>query len=325
MSVQPQNWLITGGAGYIGSHIADEMLENGSNVIIYDSLRDGLESRIDYLRDKHAREVPLIIADIKDKEKFEKILKKFHVSGIVHAAALKSVDESNIKPDEYMDVNYHATVSILEIAKRNQIGSFIFCSSAAVYGNPNTAGLIRESDSTDPRSPYGETKLLAEKAVESFLNESNVNGSSIRFFNVIGTASPELVDNSKANLVPIVIDKLRNQEQPIIYGRDYPTLDGTCVRDYIDVRDIASAIFSATQYGKKLPQALNIGAGREVSVLEVVSTAIKIQKVNTNPLFTERRLGDPARLCADISLARELLKFEPKYSLFQSITSQMRQ
>ena len=319
----PQNWLITGGAGYIGSHIADELIQNGFNVVIYDSLHGGLESRIDYLRAKHALEIPLVVADIRDKGKFEEILKRYGVSGIIHAAALKSVDESIKKPNEYMEVNYYATLSILEIAKRMRVKSFIFCSSAAVYGNPEIAGLIKETNKTNPISPYGETKLLAEQALETFFDKSTINGTSIRFFNVIGTSSPELIDNSKANLVPIVIDKLRNKQQPIIYGRDYPTIDGTCVRDYVDVRDIASAIFKATQYRKKLPRVINIGAGREVSVLEVVSTAIEIQNSATSPIFSERRPGDPANLCADISLSREILNFAPKYSLFQSITSQM--
>ncbi len=325
MKTPPQNWLITGGAGYIGSHIADELIQNGFNVVIYDSLQGGLESRIDYLRAKHSVEIPLVIADIRDKGKFEEILKRYEVSGIVHAAALKSVDESIKKPNEYMEVNYYATTSILEITKRMQIESFIFCSSAAVYGNPGIAGLIKEKNETNPISPYGETKLLAEQAVKTFFDESNISGTSIRFFNVIGTSSPELVDNSKANLVPIVIDKLRNKQQPIIYGRDYPTIDGTCVRDYVDVRDIASAIFQATQCRKKLPRVLNIGAGREVSVLEVISTAIEIQNSASSPIFHERRPGDPANLCADISLARDVLDFEPKFSLFQSITSQMQQ
>jgi UDP-glucose 4-epimerase len=319
-----KTWLITGGAGYIGSHIVDELLQNGSNVVIYDSLQAGLELRVDYLRAKHACEVPLIVADIRDKEKFEEILKKYGVSGIIHCAALKSVDESIEKRNEYMEVNYHATVSILEIAKKANVKSFIFCSSAAVYGSPNTKELIKESDPTNPMSPYGETKLLAENSVESYLSETGANGSSFRFFNVIGSTSFELADNSKGNLVPIVINKLKNGERPIIYGNDYPTADGTCVRDYVDVRDLAGAIVCATKYVGKLPPAINIGAGREVSVFEVISTVIRIQKVNVIPIFGERRGGDPARLCADISLARKLLDFVPKYSLVESISSQKR-
>jgi len=324
MDQHPQTWLITGGAGYIGSHIADELLQNGSNVVIYDSLQAGLELRIDYLRAKHATEIPLIVADIRDEEKFEEILKKYDVSGIIHTAALKSVDESIQKRNEYMEVNYHATVSILEIAKQANVKSFLFCSSAAVYGSPNTEGLIKESDPTNPMSPYGETKLLAENAVESFLSDTGVSGSSFRFFNVIGSASSELADNSKGNLVPIVMNKLKNGGKPIIFGNDYPTSDGTCVRDYVDVRDLASAIVCATKYVGKLPLALNIGAGREVSVLEIISTVISIQKVDVIPILGERRLGDPPRLCADISLAKKILNFEPKYSLVDSISSQVK-
>jgi UDP-glucose 4-epimerase len=165
---------------------------------------------------------------------------------------------------------------------------------------------------------------LAENAVESFLRETGISGSSFRFFNVIGSASFELADNSKGNLVPIVLNKLKIGESPIIYGNDYPTRDGTCVRDYVDVRDLAGAIVRATKYVGKLPPAINIGAGREVSVFEVISTVIRIQKVNVIPIFGERRGGDPVRLCADISLARKLLDFVPKYSLVESISSQKR-
>jgi UDP-glucose 4-epimerase len=324
MVQHPQTWLITGGAGYIGSHIADELLQNGSRIVIYDSLQAGLELRVGYLRAKYETEIPLIVADIRDKEKFEEVLKKYDVTGIIHSAALKSVDESIEKPNEYMEVNYHATVSILEIAKQANVKSFIFCSSAAVYGSPNTEELIQESAPTNPMSPYGETKLLSENAVESFLSETGASGSSFRFFNVIGSTSSELADNSKGNLVPIVINKLKNGERPIIYGNDYPTADGTCIRDYVDVRDLASAIVRAAKYVGKLPSALNIGAGREVSVFEVISTVIAIQKVDVIPVLGERRLGDPSRLCADISLAKKVLNFEPKYSLFESISSQLK-
>jgi len=324
MDQHPQTWLLTGGAGYIGSHIADELLRTGFRVVIYDSLHSGLESRVDYLRAKYATEIPLIVADIRNKEKLKEVLKEHGISGIIHAAALKSVDESILKRNEYMEVNYDATVSILEICRRYQIKSFIFCSSAAVYGNPITEGLIKETDPTNPMSPYGETKLLAENAVESFLRETDASGSSFRFFNVIGSVSPELADNSKGNLVPIVINKLKIEESPTIYGRDYPTVDGTCVRDYIDVRDLARAIGSATLYVGKLPATLNIGAGREVSVLEVVSTIIAIQKVSVIPIYSERRSGDPAQLCADISLAKKILNFKPYYSLVESISSQIK-
>ena len=139
MVQHPQTWLIRGGAGYIGSRIADELLQNGSNVVIYDSLQGGLELRVDYLRAKHPCEVPLIVADIRDNEKFEEILKKYGVSGIIHCAALKSVDESIEKRNEYMEVNYHATVSILETAKQVNVKFFIFCSSALLFQQLNNS------------------------------------------------------------------------------------------------------------------------------------------------------------------------------------------
>jgi UDP-glucose 4-epimerase len=144
------------------------------------------------------------------------------------------------EPDLYMEVNYEATKSLLNIARSHGIKQFIFSSSAAVYASPET-GIIKESDETNPISPYGESKLLAEKALNDFLDTSGNKGTSLRFFNVVGTAYRELIDNSRENLVPIVINALQQNQAPVIFGFDYPTPDDTCIRDYVDVRDIARA------------------------------------------------------------------------------------
>ena len=250
-------WLLTGGAGYIGAHIADEFIRAGKTVVIYDSLYQGLEHRIQYLRTKHNIDIPLIKADIRDYNELEGVIRTYKIDGIVHTAALKAVGESMEKPDEYFEVNLHATTKMLELVSRHNIKNFIFSSTAAVYGAPDHSNPIKEDDPKNPISPYGASKLAAEGEVNKFLAIPGNHGTSLRFFNVVGTAAPELMDNSVENLVPIVINKLKAGQPPVIYGTDYPTLDGTCVRDYVDVRDIARAHLAAADAQGKIPTVMN--------------------------------------------------------------------
>lgn len=319
---QTQTWLLTGGAGYIGSHVADEFLASGKDVVIYDSLYQGLESRIEYLRKKYNKEIPLIVADIRDTDTFVKTLEQYKPYGIVHTAALKAVGESMEKPDEYFEVNFHATTKMLELVAAHNIHHFIFSSTAAVYGAPDHSNPIKEDDEKSPISPYGASKLAAEGEVNKFLALPGNHGTSLRFFNVVGTAAPELLDNSVENLVPIVINKLKAGQPPVIYGTDYPTPDGTCIRDYVDVRDIARAHLAAADSTATLPLAMNVGTGRGGSVREViklVSTGAGKSDVVVDE--KERRAGDPASLCADVSLLRKALEFNAKYLLKESTLS----
>ena len=314
-----QTWLLVGGAGYIGSHVADEFLASGKDVVIYDSLYQGLESRIEYLRKKYNKEIPLIVADIRDTAKFEEVLTTYKPYGIVHTAALKAVGESMEKPDEYFEVNFHATTKMLELISQHGIKNFIFSSTAAVYGAPDHSNPIKEGDEKNPISPYGASKLAAEGEVNKFLAIPGNHGTSLRFFNVVGTAAPELLDNSVENLVPIVINKLKAGEPPVIYGSDYPTPDGTCVRDYVDVRDIAGAHLAAADSPAQLPLAMNVGTGRGGSVREVIKLVCEAAgKSDVVVEERERRAGDPASLCADVNLIRDAIGFSSKYSLEES-------
>ena len=317
-----QTWLLTGGAGYIGSHVADEFLASGKDVVIYDSLYQGLESRIEYLRKKYNKEIPLIVADIRDTDTFVKTLEQYQPYGIVHTAALKAVGESMEKPDEYFEVNFHATTKMLELVAAHNIHHFIFSSTAAVYGAPDHSNPIKEDDEKNPISPYGASKLAAETEVNKFLALPGNHGTSLRFFNVVGTAAPELLDNSVENLVPIVINKLKAGQPPVIYGTDYPTPDGTCIRDYVDVRDIARAHLAAADSTESLPLAMNVGTGRGGSVREVIKL---VCAASGNPEVVaeerDRRAGDPAFLCADVSLIKNAIGFSAKYSLEASTGS----
>ena len=317
-----ETWLLTGGAGYIGSHIADEFIRAGKSIVIYDSLYQGLESRIQYLRTMHNTDIPLIKADIRDYNEIEGVIRKYDINGIVHTAALKAVGESMEKPDEYFEVNLTATNELIDIARRNNVKKFIFSSTAAVYGSPDSMEPCLEDGPKAPISPYGESKYQAETKVTAFINTPGNHGTSLRFFNVVGTAAPELIDNSVENLVPIVLGKLNKNQSPEIFGTDYPTPDGTCIRDYVDVRDIARAHLAAADATKQLPPALNIGTGRGASVREVIDLVLKaINKTDTQVIESPRRAGDPAFLCADINLAKSSMGFTSKYSLEESVKS----
>ena len=320
--MQRETWLLTGGAGYIGTHIADEFIRAGKSVVILDSLYQGLESRIVYLRAHHGVEIPFIKCDIRDYNEIESVIRTHKIDGIVHTAALKAVGESMEKPDEYFQVNLDATNELIEIAKRNGVKKFIFSSTAAVYGSPDTMEPCKEDGPKAPISPYGDSKYQAESKVTSFINEPGNHGTSLRFFNVVGTAAQELLDNSVENLVPIVLGKLDKGQAPVIFGTDYPTADGTCIRDYVDVRDIARAHLAAADATTKLPPAMNIGTGRGASVREIIKLVLgATNKSDTAVIENPRRAGDPAFLCADVSLAKSAMGFESQYSLEASIRS----
>lgn len=316
-----QTWLITGGTGYVGSHIADLFLANNKKIVIYDSLHQGLESRVEYLREKYKTEIPLIVADIRDTAKFEEVLTTYKPYGVIHTAALKAVGESMEKSDEYFEVNFHATTKMLELLKKHNIHNFIFSSTAAVYGSPKHSNPCKEDDLKSPISPYGASKLSAEGEVNKFLAIRGNHGTSLRFFNVIGTAAPELMDNSVENLVPIVINKLKAGRSPVIFGTDYPTPDGTCIRDYVDVRDVARAHLAAAD-SAALPAVMNVGTGHGASVREVIKLVCDAAALNdVSAIEVERRSGDPAFLCADVTLINKTIGFVSQYSVEASIKS----
>jgi UDP-glucose 4-epimerase len=226
------------------------------------------------------------------------------------------------KPDEYWEVNFHATVKMLELISAHGIKNFIFSSTAAVYGAPEHSNPIKEDDPKNPISPYGASKLAAEGEINKFLAIPGNHGTSLRFFNVVGTAAPELIDNSVENLVPIVINKLKAGQPPVIYGTDYPTSDGTCIRDYVDVRDIAGAHLAAADAVGPLPLAMNVGTGRGGSVREVIKLVCEAAgRSDVVAEEKERRAGDPAFLCADVTLIKEVLAFKSNQSILSSSES----
>ena len=267
-------------------------------------------------------EIPLEVIDVRDYAKVDALIAAHNFTGIIHTAALKAVGESMEKPDEYLEVNYTATVELIESAKRHGVTRFIFSSTAAVYGSPDSMEPCREDGPTAPISPYGSSKLLAESKVTDFISIPGNHGSSLRFFNVVGSSNKALLDNSVENLVPIVINKIKAGQAPVIYGHDYPTTDGTCVRDYVDVRDIAAAHLAAADATQALPPTMNIGTGNGASVREIVKFVIDAMgRSDVTPIDADRRAGDPAFLCADVSLAKSAMGFTSRYSLKASVES----
>jgi len=314
------SWLITGGAGYIGSHVAQHFLNNKQDVVVVDSLINSTKTRINFLESNFGshrfifREI-----DIRDTARIDSLMHEHDFEGVVHLAALKSVEDSFKKKDLYNEVNTKGTSDLIDLATTNNIEKFVFSSSAAVYGFTHTPAGVSELSPALPISPYGVSKLEAEKAITEKLNHGNIKGTSLRFFNVIGTAHRELNDASEDNLVPALLKCLRNSTQPKIFGSDYATKDGTAVRDYVDVRDIAKAHLLAAIGGLQLPPVINIGTGQGYSVRQVISAISELTGTSLIPIILGRRKGDPAEIFAEISLARRALKFEPEYNLMSSL------
>jgi UDP-glucose 4-epimerase len=308
-------WLVTGGAGYIGSHIVKTMLDQSFEVLVLDNLLLGLKSRLD-------GRSTFVEGDICDHSFVRDLLRDFKVEGIINLAALKSVEESEIFPEEYLRVNHLGVRNLIECAKSSKVNFFIQSSSAAVYGNSKSRS-VNESSPLSAISPYGQTKVAAESEVNSFVSDGHGRGVSLRYFNVLGSANANLRDNSKKNIVPMVLANLDAGIPPVIFGADYATKDGTCIRDYVHVSDVARAHLMAVEALQKgtLPTAVNIGTGIGYSVREVIDEIILQRKSPLQPEISGRRTGDPEELVAEVNLAREVLGFVAEKSLSEMIRS----
>ena len=308
-------WLVTGGAGYIGSHVLLKMKEAGFALVTLDNLSSGLVKRI-------PSGVTLVEGDISDSDLVSRVLRENQIEGIINLAALKSVEESKRIPDEYERINHLGTKILVDCAIKAEVKIFIQSSTAAVYGNSDS-GFASETSELNPISPYGQSKVLAENEVTRFIKEEGRRGTSLRYFNVLGSESPLLKDNSKANVVPMVLEALAKGAPPEIFGDDYLTKDGTCIRDYIHVSDIARAHVLAAiklQTGT-LPPAINIGTGHGYSVREVMSEILVRSNSKVEPNVVGRREGDPAVLVARVDLALEAMGFTAECSLGEMVSS----
>ncbi|WP_181804354.1 UDP-glucose 4-epimerase GalE [Streptomyces shenzhenensis] len=295
-------WLITGGAGYIGAHVVRAMTEAGERTVVFDDLSTGIAERL-------PEDVPLVTGSTLDGEKVARVLAEHEVTGVVHLAAKKQVGESVERPLHYYHENVEGLRVLLQAVTEARVASFVFSSSAAVYGMPDV-DLVTEETPCVPMSPYGETKLAGEWLVRATGRATGLATASLRYFNVAGAARPELADVGVYNLVPMVFEKLTENAPPRIFGDDYATPDGTCIRDYIHVVDLAEAHVAAAralQAGPGRELTLNIGRGEGVSVREMIDIINAVTGYDLPPTVAPRRPGDPASVVASADrIATEL-------------------
>ena len=304
--------LVTGGAGYIGAHVSELLQENGYSVRIFDDFSNGLDKRVKEFKD-------IFNGDITDREA---VLKSMDgMDAVIHLAAKKAVGESVSNPLKYYTNNVGGTMNLLAAMSLKNVNKIVFSSSAAVY-SPSEKDAIEESDPTDPLSPYGATKLLSEQLISKVGQAEGFSTISLRYFNVVGSKKVEFGDNSRDNLVPKVFAAFKEGKSPEIYGADYPTKDGTCIRDYIHVQDLAEAhLVALKQLDTKVDGVYNVGSGTGYSVKEIFDQLEESMAVKLNPVTSARRPGDSPKLIASIKKIEKDLGWRPKATLKEMIDS----
>ena len=307
------SWLVTGGAGYIGAHVVRAMVEAGEDVVALDDLSTGDRRRV------HAA-ARFVEGSVLDREAVRAALRG--VTGVVHIAAKKQVGESVAEPLHYYRENVDGLLTLLEECRTSGVDRFVFSSSAATYGMPDVE-LVTEDTPKAPLSPYGETKLVGEWLHNDCATAFGLQVMNMRYFHVAGAAAPELGDPGVFNLIPLVFQALHKGERPRVFGNDYPTPDGTCVRDYVHVADIADAHLAAARAldAGQPGSTYNIGRGEGSSVLEVIDVIADITGLDCTYDVVDRRAGDPARIVAAVDRIREGLGFQAKYDLKQMVAS----
>ncbi len=308
--------LITGGAGYIGRFMVKASLDRGFEVTVVDSLERGHEEEID-------KRAGFIRGDLRDKKFVGEILSEHTFDSIVHFAGFISMAESVSNPYIYFDNNVNASLNLIEGAVKNKVNSFIFSSTAGVYGNPIKTPIL-EDHPKNPTNPYGESKLMVEKILSWYGNIYDLNFASLRYFNASGASiNGEMGEDHlpESHLIPNAINSILNKTQFTLYGSDYPTPDGTCIRDYIHVLDLVEAHILAISKLKSDGGKLfyNIGTGHGYSNKEVIDMISKVSGSEINIKNAQRRSGDANILIADSNLIKKDLRFSPKYSDLETI------
>ena len=301
-------WLITGGAGYIGAHVVFETIRSGRSAVVLDDLSTGIKERV-------PDSVPLEVITLTDKAAVNNLFDRYSFSGVLHLAAKKQVGESVERPDYYWEQNVHGLQNLVDAMIASEVKNFVFSSSAAVYGQPELGhlDLITENTKCTPINPYGLTKLEGENIADKLFANHGFKVATLRYFNVAGAGKPELGDQFALNLIPMVFEALKNGRQPQVFGDDYPTPDGSCIRDYVHVQDLAVAHTAAMTYVENSDPVfspINIGTGIGASVFEVMALIEKITGIQIEAVRAPRRSGDPAALVADVSLAKDLLNWK---------------
>jgi UDP-glucose 4-epimerase len=310
------NVLVTGGAGYIGSVVAVELLKAGHSVVVYDNLSHGHRQAV-------AGEAELITGDLADRDALGRLFQEREIEAVMHFAALIEAGESMIAPERYFSNNAVNTLTLLEAMLAHKVRDFVFSSTAAVYGNPERTP-IEEGDRLRPASVYGESKLMVERMLDWFNRTHGLRYASLRYFNAAGASADLGEDHSpESHLIPSVLKvALGRLAQASVFGADYPTPDGTCVRDYIHVSDLASAhllALDAIQHNGRL--IYNLGNGRGFSVREVIEVARRVTGHPVPVITSPRRDGDPAILVASSEKIRRELGWSPKIADIEEIVA----
>lgn len=308
--------LVTGGAGYIGSHTVQSLLEQGEHVIVVDNLSTGHRDA--------AKNVELLQCDIRDKEALNQVFSKHNIEAVVHFAASSLVGESMQYPGKYYDNNIYGTLCLLEVMVQHGVTKIVFSSTAATYGNPEIIP-ITESETTKPTNAYGETKLAMEAMMKWFDIAHGLKYVALRYFNAAGAHENGSIGEDhqpETHLIPLILQVPLGQRDYIsVFGDDYDTDDGTCIRDYIHVSDLADAHVKSIHYLKSGGDSsvFNLGNGSGYSVLEMINAARTVTRHPIPAKIEKRRAGDPAVLVANAQKAREILHWEPKWTSIEEI------
>jgi len=308
--------LIVGGAGYIGSHVNLWMNQKGFETIIYDNLVYGHRELVQW--------GTFVQGDLANADQLRNVFSKYQITAVMHFAAYAYVGESVTEPEKYYLNNVANTLNLLKVMREFEVKNLVFSSTCATYGHPQQ-DKINENHIQEPINPYGQSKLMVEKFLSDYSQAYGLNFVALRYFNAAGADPQGLIGEwhePETHLIPLVLNAASDNSEPIkIFGNDYDTIDGTCIRDYIHVLDIADAHYKALAYIFKYQQSnvFNLGNGNGFSVMDVIKTAEQVTGMKINYQFAERRDGDPARLVGDASKAGKILGWKPKFVLLKEI------
>jgi UDP-glucose 4-epimerase len=307
-------WLVTGGAGYIGSQITKALLDENHKVVVFDDMSTGRRHFVD----NRATFIEGSILKKKDLERaFFSCLKQSDSVSIMHIAGVKLAGESMENPSKYWRINVEGTVNLMEVASNFAMDCIVFSSSSSVYGNSSN-GPVSESSLTDPKSTYANSKLAAERVISDFARVGNFSAVSLRYFNVAGSIDKDIADLSRANLFPAIVKAANNSEPIFVHGNDYETRDGSCIRDYLHMADLVRAHLLAAQFAKSnqsMFEVFNLGTGEGTSVFEIIE---KFNLYLDKPIAIKvgpRRPGDPDSITSNAQKARSILGWVPTGSL----------
>ena len=311
--------LVVGGAGYIGSHTVHALCERGDKVVVMDSLVTG------HLQSVHPK-AKFFLGDVRNRKDLVTVFQENKIDAVVHFAAFIEVGESVSNPLKYFDNNSAGMITLLEVMRDFKVGRLVFSSTAAVYGEPRNIPIL-EDDPKEPTSPYGESKLIMERVMKWTGEAHGIRWVSLRYFNVGGALPGGTIGedhNPESHLIPLILRVPMGLRESIsIYGDDYPTPDGTCIRDYLYIMDLADAHLKAVDYlaGGGETVICNLGNGQGFSVKEMIETARKVTGHPLPAVVTPRRPGDPARLVASSDRARKVLGWKPKTGIEKIIAT----